>query len=106
MSGPLRTASVIAKLLGVEGYSDFVHNQIERYWRNKVMRRDAGSRIHRLDADFSEIMIELSDGEKLIVGKFISLRCQMSFNTGLRIGLTAHAHVNDKATFVAAEFPT
>lgn len=99
----LRSASVIAKLLGVEGYSDFVHNQVEKYWRNKVMRRGARKSIRRLDQDFSEIMAPLSDGDKLIVGKFIALRCQMNFDTGLRIGLMAHAHASDKSICLGEE---
>lgn len=93
-----RTAAVIAQLLGVEGYSDHVHNQVEKYWCHTVMRRNARRSVRRLDADFSEIMATLSEGDKLIVGKFIALRCQMNFDTGLRIGLMAHAHTVDKPT--------
>lgn len=93
-----RTASTIAQLLGVEGYSDHVHNQVEKYWRKVVLHLGARKRVRNLDREFSEIMAELSDADKLIVGKFISLRCQMNFDTGLRIGLMAHAHINDKST--------
>lgn len=96
MRGKHRSAVTIAQLLGVEGYSDFVHNQVEKYWRNAIMRRNARRRIQRLEADFSAIMADLSEGDRLIVGKFISLRAQMNFDTGLRIGLMAHAHANDK----------
>lgn len=92
---PCRTASTVAKLLGVEGYSDFVHNQVKRYWRRIVMR-GSGRRVKRLETEFSAFMASASDAERLIVGKFISQRAKESFDTGLRIGLMAHAHENDK----------
>ena len=43
-------------------------------------------------------MADASDAERLIVGKFIAQRAKESFDTGLRIGLMAHAHQNDKAS--------
>jgi hypothetical protein len=95
----LKSAVTIAKLLGVEGYSAHVHNAIEKYWCRRVMRPGAKKNMRRLDADFSAIMADLSAGDRLIVGKFISLRCQMNFDTGLRIGLVAHAHENSKPVF-------
>lgn len=38
----------------------------------------------------------MSVGDKLILGRFIGLHKKMAFDTGLRIGLTAFAHLNAK----------
>lgn len=92
------SAAVIAQLLGTEGYSGFVHNQVSRYWRRRIMRREAEKKLAQLQEDFSEIMADLTAGDRLIVGKFIALRAQMSFDTGIRIGLTAFAHGTKNGT--------
>jgi hypothetical protein len=67
-----RSAAVIARLLGTEGYSDFVHNQVERYWRKTVLR-GSRRRARNLDKEFSVIMQKLSDADRIIVGKFIAV---------------------------------
>ena len=90
-----RSAATVAQLLGLEGYSDYVHNQVKRYWKRIIMRGGT-RRVRRLEQDFSEFMADATDAERLIVGKFISQRAKESFDTGLRIGLMAHAHQNDK----------
>lgn len=92
----IRTAAKIAKLLGVEGYSDFVHNQVKQYWRNVVMRRNSRKNVNRLDKDFSAFMADATPADRLLVGKFIALKAKENFDTGLRIGLMAHAHEHDK----------
>lgn len=91
----LRTASTIAQLLGVEGYSDYVHNQVKRYWKRIVMR-GGPKRVRKLERDFSALVADMSDGDKLLMGKFIAQRARESFDTGLRIGLMAYAHERDK----------
>jgi predicted DNA-binding ribbon-helix-helix protein len=91
----LRTATTIAELLGVEGYSDYAHNQVKSYWRRVVMK-GGPRRLRNLEKDFSEFMESASAADKLIVGKFISQRARESFDTGLRIGLMAYAHQRDK----------
>lgn len=87
----INSAAVIAQLLGVEGYSDFVHNQVERYWRRRVMDHRRANRVLRIERDFSKMVeeLDLTEGDRLLLGKFIGLRAQMSFDTGLRIGLMA-----------------
>lgn len=93
-----RTATTVAQLLGVEGYSDFAHNQVKKYWRRVIMRRGAGKRVRNLERDFSEFMRDATPADKLLVGKFIAQRAKESFDTGLRIGVMAFAHERDKAT--------
>lgn len=90
----LHSSVVIAKMLKSEGFSDHVANEVERYWMKNIAR--GTRRVRNLDKNMSEVMKKLDDGEKLIVGKFISMHKRQSFDTGLRIGLTAFAVKNDK----------
>lgn len=88
---PPRSAVSIAKLLGTEGYSDFVHNQVERYWRQIVLHGNGGN-VDRVDAQFSDIMATLSPEDKKIIGEFITYKSKMNFDTGLRLGVQATLH--------------
>lgn len=99
---PTRSAVIIARCLGTEGYSDFVHNQIEKYWKSTVMDVRREKALASTERKFSKLVeeLDLSDAEKKVLGRFISLRSQMSFDAGLRIGLTAHAHANDRPIFL------
>lgn len=97
MSTP-RSSVVIAKLLGSEGFSDHVANMVEKYWLRTILRGRGKAR--NLEKAFSEQVVpKLNDGDKLILGKFISLHKKMSFDVGIRIGLTAFSQKGD---FVAA----
>jgi hypothetical protein len=88
-----KSSVVIAKLLGSEGFSEHVQNMVEKYWMRNVCR--GGRRKYRnLDKEITEMCKKLTDAEKLILGRFISLHKKMSFDTGLRIGLTTFAAKN------------
>lgn len=94
MSKPLRSSVVIAKLLKSEGFSDHVANMVERYWMKNICR---GRRKKlNLAKELGQLSLKLTDGEKLILGKFIAWHKRMSFDVGLRIGLTAFARKLDK----------
>jgi hypothetical protein len=95
MSKQIRSAVVIAQLLGVEGFSDFTANQVEKYWKERSGLSDRQRRqIAKLEKELSRVMADLSEGDRLIVGKFIGLHKKMSFDTGLRLGLQAFIHRN------------
>lgn len=94
--GNLRSSVFIARLLDSEGFSDFVANQVERYWKRSICDRRHLRKYGKLDKDITEMCKKLTEGEKTILGKFIALHKKMSFDTGLRIGLTAYAVKNDK----------
>jgi hypothetical protein len=98
MSGNHRSAVIVARVLGVEGYSDFAHNQIELYWKHAVMDARREKNIARAERKFSKLVadLDLTERERKVLGHFISVRSQMSFDTGLRLGMMAFAHVNDK----------
>jgi hypothetical protein len=92
----LKSSVVIAKLLDSEGFNDHVQNMVEKYWLNTI--KASGRKKHRrLERNIAEMCKKFDDGEKLILGKFISMHKAMSFQTGLRIGLTAFACKHDKA---------
>jgi len=97
MAKKVKSAVVIARLLGTEGFSDFVANQVEHYWRRRSgLTARQHRQIERLDQDMSRIMSEFSDGDRLVVGRFIGLHKKMSFDTGLKIGLQAFAQKCNK----------
>lgn len=70
----INSAVVIAKLLGTEGFSDHVANQVEKYWRGRsgLTERQQKS-ISRLEKEITRICESLSEGDKLVLGKFIGL---------------------------------
>jgi hypothetical protein len=63
------------------------------------MHADRRRSLEKMEQHFSEVMTKLDAKDRLIVGKFISLRSKMNFDTGLRIGLQAMAHIADKPVF-------
>lgn len=93
---PVRSAAVIARAMHAQGFSDAVGNMVEKYWMRNICNPRGRKRIRKLDAEVHAMCKKLTDAERLILGKFISLHKRMSFDTGLRIGLTAFAHKTDK----------
>lgn len=93
-----RSGVVIARLLGVEGYDGAAHQAVESYWKTFVMDKERAKNITKIEEKFSKLVLDLEMDEKdrQILGRFISLRSQMSFDAGLRVGITAFAHVTDK----------
>jgi hypothetical protein len=92
MSSRIKSAVVIAKLLGTEGFTDFVANQVELYWKRRSgLTKRQWSHLRKLDAEMSRITCGLSKADTLVIGKFIGLHKKMSFDTGLKIGLQAYA---------------
>jgi hypothetical protein len=96
MPKPINSSVVIAKMLDSEGFSDHVANQVERYWMRNICNPRARKKYRKLDADIAAMCSKLTDGEKYILGKFIALHKRMSFDTGLRIGLSAFATKTNK----------
>lgn len=93
---PLRSSVAIARLLDSEGFSDHVENIVERYWMKNICGHGARRRYRKMDKEVGEMCKKLTDAEKLVLGKFIALHKRMSFDTGLRIGLTTFARKVDK----------
>ncbi len=82
-----RSSVVIAELLGSEGYTEFTHNQVKKYWHNRVMN-DREGRIARTERAFHETVApHLTDAQRLVLGKYISVIARMNLDTGLRIGM-------------------
>src|SRR5882672_10840300 len=83
--GPF-TSAVLARLLDSEGFSDHVANQVEGYWRRSNAQKDL-AHIEYLKRGIAALAQKLTDDEKMIMGKFVSLHMRMGFDTGLRMGL-------------------
>lgn len=98
MSGTKRSAVVIARMLGVEGYDAHTHNAVAAYWKREVMNPERTKGVAKTEAKFHKLVeeLDLNEKERMVLGRFISLRSQMAFDSGLRIGITAHAHLHDK----------
>lgn len=93
MSRPIKSAVAIAQLLDCEGFSDHTANQVKRYWMASVCKRHEKMRIARKRKAFQEMAkAKLTDGDRIILGKWISVIMKQSFDTGLRMGLTASLH--------------
>ena len=92
MGKPLNSAVVIARLLGTEGCTDHVAKEVERYWRRTEKLTDGQKeRIRKLEVGLAELASKLTEAEKALLGKFIGWQKKMSFQTGLKIGLTCLA---------------
>lgn len=89
MPNSINSAVVIARLLDTEGFSDYTANQVEKYWKRsaKLSPRQL-SKLKKLDSDITALSSKLTEGEKLAMGRFIGLHKKMSFEVGLRIGIT------------------
>lgn len=97
MKPPLHSAIAIARLLSTEGFTDHVANMVEKYWlRNAGLTHRQARQIERLDDELTKLCQKLTEGEKRVLGRFIGLHKKMSFDTGLKIGITAFAKQHDK----------
>lgn len=104
MERHLNSTVVIARLLDSEGFTPHVANGVARFALKQatVGQRRRYKRTKRI---FSELAkTKLTDTDKMVLGKFMSAKLEMSFNTGLRIGLTAFAEMSqeEKNAFVIA----
>ncbi len=96
----LRSSVIIARLLDSEGFTDFTANQVEKYWRKNIGGTNRQqNKLKKIDKELSEFMRDKTEAERLLIGRFIGLHKKMSFDVGLRIGITAFAVKNDKQVF-------
>lgn len=105
--GAANSAVIIARILGVEGYSNHVHNEVKRWWKHRVMDPRETFRLERIEAEFSEFMRDASESDRLLVGKFIQLRSRQSFDAGFRVGFQAlvFEHSAEQTRTVPTERP-
>ena len=97
MSKPLNSAVVIARLLGTEGFTDYVANSVHKYWRKSSgLSPRQQNKLKHLEENMTGICKKLSEGDKMVLGRFISYHKKMSFDTGLKIGLTCILHEDAK----------
>ena len=96
-NGQLRSSVIIARLLDSEGFTDYVANQIDRYWKhNAGLTERQKEKLKKVEKSISDFMADKSEGEKMVLGRFIGLHKKMAFDTGLKMGLAAFAVETDK----------
>src|SRR5580698_7123 len=106
MPDPINSSVVIARLLDSEGFTDYVANQVERYWRRNVaVLASDRRRMSSLDKSISDLCREMPAVDKKTLGNFVGLHKKMSFDVGLRIGLAAFAQRNGKVVVDAPHDP-
>lgn len=87
-----KSAVVVARLLGTEGFTDHVANQVKRYALRRATKGQR-QRWRAIRKAFHDTIVpKLSEGDKRVLGKFIGIMKKMSMDAGLRIGLTAMMH--------------
>jgi hypothetical protein len=101
VSKRIKSSVVIARLLKSEGFNDHVAGIVEQYWRKTIIGPKGRSKMRKLDKEITDICKKLTDADRLILGKFIAAHKAMSFDAGLRIGLTAFARKTDKEYEIA-----
>lgn len=95
MKRPIKSSVVVARLLESEGFTAHAANEVIRYSR-RITHPSVQRRYERNSRAAKEALRGLDEGTKAIVGKFINHQMRIAFDAGLRIGLTAHAVLNDK----------
>jgi len=86
----MRSLWPILRLLDTEGFTEYAAARIQRYHRKRVADQVRQMQsFERNKKRLSEVMRNLSPADRLVIGKFMSIKEAMAFDAGLRIGLTA-----------------
>lgn len=93
---PIRTSATLAKILKTEGWTDHLANEVERYIFGCVTTERQRRQAERVEAAFKrEIVPRLSEGDRMVLGRFLSLKMAVGFDAGLRTGLGARIHQSE-----------
>lgn len=95
MPRSVSSAVVIARHLGAEGFTPYVANRVESYWKNRSgLNTRQRKQIKKLEADISVMCKDMTAAQRLALGRFIGLHKKMAFDTGLTIGIQAFVSRN------------
>lgn len=92
----IKSSAHIAKLLDGEGYTEEIVARVERWQRQQVkslVRRQKDLELARSAA--GRVFSRLSERDRKAVGRFIALKDRMSFEAGLKVGLTTAFYGDD-----------
>lgn len=81
----------IARTLDTEGFSEYTLHTIEDFLKQEV--KDKASRMAQYQetkAQFVEVVRNMHEDDRKAISKFITAQASISFNAGMRIGLTGH----------------
>lgn len=87
----INSGVVIARMLHTEGFSSRTANAVRKWHRRKLASSRHRERHAKARRALSEMVkrLNLSDGDRIILGHFIQYETAANFEAGLRIGLTA-----------------
>ena len=97
------SAIIVAKLLDTEGFTEHTANVVDRFARRQMGKREQ-ERHDKTERAMGNVCENLDDATKLVIGAFVTLHKKMSFETGVRIGLTAMA-TKDAKDYPKDDFP-
>lgn len=88
----LKSSVVIAEMLKSEGFTDHTANAVTSYaaYRLGLSVRQL-RQFRNLKKEMGEIMRDMPESKRLVIGRFIGIHKKIAFDTGLRIGLQAFA---------------
>lgn len=80
----------ILRALKTSGFTPHTANIVKRYALSCIATKRQRQRWKKIKESFTkDIVPKLSEGDRLILGKFVSTMQKMSYDTGIRMGLTA-----------------
>lgn len=95
---PINTSATLAKILKAEGWTDHLANEIERYVHGSVTTERQNRQAERIEEAFGrDVVPKLSQGDRMVVGRFVSLKMSAGFEAGLRTGLGARIHQSERS---------
>lgn len=92
----IKSSKHIAILLDGEGYTEEIVARVERWQRQQVkslVRRQKDFELARSAA--GRVFGRMDERDKKTIGRFMSLKDRMSFEAGLKIGLTTAFYGDD-----------
>jgi hypothetical protein len=85
-----KSSVVLARLLDSEGFTPFTASMVRRYALASLATPRQRKRYQSAKRAFSEMAhAKLSEGDRKILGLWISKLLKMSFDSGIRVGLGA-----------------
>lgn len=85
---PINTSAKLARLLRAEGWTDHLANECDRYVRrNRVLSVRQLRQADRIEEAMRKVTDAMSEGDKMVLGRFVGLHKGFAFEAGLRTGL-------------------
>jgi hypothetical protein len=83
-----KSSIVIARLLASEGYTPKITKALRHYAKRHFPAATL-RKYERVKRSLGEVTRNLSEGDRLVIGRFIAWQTRMAMDAGLRVGLAA-----------------